>query len=1652
MKFEGSINRQLDEDDFIVSNGNIGNFERGVPEFTKSREDIEIENFQVEGSAFEIFIKGISEFLAEEFGDAVISIAHYTKDNLFYLSYSNGVKSLNLVTENKQSTSITGDDLNSPLDIEASLSGVDQRLYLADKNKQQVNVYNNATVKLDDFKVPNYDSSNDVGPTGIVTDDDGNIYVTVAFTPDGTYDVEYDKVAVYKPGNYNNPTVIPADNSGLQLDRPYRIAVDKNGRIYIADGGGSTPNGRVLVFDENYNHIHTIEGTQDKIGAPGSIIVDDFGYIYIIDYQNDITFNGIFQNPEDLLGEYDKIISTSYSVNVYDSNANFEYVTEFNQGLNLPIDLEIDYCGNILVNNLKLSGPAPEVLTGIDINFDFQLKTFTRHDNFTAEVTPNGEGLVEVSLNPENEFFPCDPQPECSFSIEYKTEAAPDPTFDCPIESEIDPLFYGNNCSVSVPDYEISNPQHFESDPFLVQTYTENENSVSVLLKVYDGENGDLVDECNFEVDLIDNKAPVISDCPPENIQYTIQEGETHILDDYTDQISVNDNCDSNPTIVQDPPAGTEITADQSVTLIVTDEADNETECNFKVEITEVAVPDPTFDCPVENNLDTIYYDDNCSYNVPKYKISNPQHFDPEPYLIQSHTENGDSVSVTIKVYNGEGGELVDICDFEVALEDNQAPVISGCPPENIQFTIQEGETHILDDYTGQISVNDNCDSNPSIVQDPPAGTEITADRLVTFTVTDKAGNETECNFMVEITEEEPNTAPVAADNTYSIDQNEVLTIPAPGILQNDTDSEDDNLTASLVTNVSNGTLTFNADGSFTYTPNTGFIGSDSFTYKANDGELDSNIATVTINVNSITAPNTAPVAADNTYSIDQNEVLTIPAPGILQNDTDSEEDNLTASLDSDVSNGTLTFNADGSFTYIPNSDFKGQDSFTYRANDGKLYSNIATVTITVNSTTAPNTAPVAVDNTYSIDQNEVLTIPAPGILQNDTDSEEDNLTASLDSDVSNGTLTLNADGSFTYEPDLGYTGQDSFTYTANDGTDDSNVATVTITVNSTTAPNTAPVAENDTYAVDQDEVLPISSPGILQNDTDADGDNLTASLVSDVSNGTLILNADGSFTYTPNSGYVGQDSFTYTANDGTDDSNVATVTITVNSTTAPNTAPVAENDTYAVDQDEVLPISSPGILQNDTDSEGDNLTASLVSDVFNGTLTFNADGSFIYEPSSGFTGQDSFTYRANDGKLDSNIATVTITVTKNDPAAPEINCLNHVIFLDKNGKASLEPKTIYNGDRADLELKLSQTNFDCSNLGSNTVTLIATDPETGLSSLCTAHIEVLDVISPEASCISGYVLELGEDGTASLAAAAIDNNSTDNCSIVSRSVSRQNFTRDDIGDVSVRLTVRDAAGNEGSCESVIKVIDKQTSDFQCKEKVSVSLNENGNATLAVEELYTGDASGINFDKNNYQFSCADLGTKTIQFNYSGRIEGSCSIKVEVKDELAPTINTNLINASLDEDGFFYLDENRVEAEDNCNTPLQITLEKTVFTCEDVGQNSILVEAEDASGIKTSKEITVIVSGAPCEPSIEFNDIRISPNPSAGIFKIGTPTDIKINEVKVFDSRGRFITQKDYNMNFRFYKLNLESLQESVYTLQIFTNNGEFVKRIIIKR
>jgi VCBS repeat-containing protein len=460
------------------------------------------------------------------------------------------------------------------------------------------------------------------------------------------------------------------------------------------------------------------------------------------------------------------------------------------------------------------------------------------------------------------------------------------------------------------------------------------------------------------------------------------------------------------------------------------------------------------------------------------------------------------------------------------------------------------------------------------------------------------------------------NQAPVAANDTARVHNNQTANMR---VLANDTDADGDALSSRMVAGPKHGTVVHNADGSFSYTADCGYTGTDTFTYVANDGKADSNLATVTITV---LGPNLPPLAFDDGAWVSENGAAKIDP---VANDWDINGDPLTARILCGPSHGSLALNTDGTYTYTPDANWYGLDGFIYAANDGQFDSNPAMVWIHVAHV---NQAPVAINDAVTARAGQATRID---VLANDSDVDGDSLRATVTATPQHGTLTRNWDGSFSYTAQAGFVGTDTFVYAADDGQLKSTPATVTITV---LAPNDAPVARDDQATTNAGTPVRID---LLANDSDADGDKLAARIVCGPCHGTLSLNTDGSYTYTPNKGWYGTDSFSYRDSDGATDSNAAMVCITV----APvNHAPTARNASFQVQKDGSVCIDF-GCLIGDVD--GDCLTLTL-GKAAHGRLTRNWDGTYTYRPARGYTGTDGFSYSVSDGKLSAS-ATISLNV-----------------------------------------------------------------------------------------------------------------------------------------------------------------------------------------------------------------------------------------------------------------------------------------------------------------------------------------------------------------------------------------------------------------------
>ena len=473
------------------------------------------------------------------------------------------------------------------------------------------------------------------------------------------------------------------------------------------------------------------------------------------------------------------------------------------------------------------------------------------------------------------------------------------------------------------------------------------------------------------------------------------------------------------------------------------------------------------------------------------------------------------------------------------------------------------------------------------------------------------------------------NDPPQVNNDTVNTAKNVAVLIDA---FSNDYDPDGDALTIKQISAPSHGTAVTTTNSTIRYTPETGFSGQDAFTYTACDPYNSCATATVQASVGSTNAP---PIAADDSVVTPEDDDVTIDVPA---NDSDEDGNLDRASVVILVSPafGSLTDLGDGRFVYAPQSNFNDTDSFIYQICDEEALCDSATVTITV---TPVNDMPEAKVDDYAVTEDTLLTVPAPGVLANDSDVDGDTLFVATHSEPSHGTLTQDSDGALTYTPQDNYCGTDSYTYSVSDGNGGGNSATVAITVECV---NDAPIGVADDYQTDEDVARMVNARGLLDNDSDVDGDALSAVIVTGPSYGLLSLKTDGSLTYTPTANFHGVDSFIYMASDGVANSDEVAVRITVDPV---NDVPVASADIYTTSQDVTLLIDAPGVLANDMDVDGDELTAIVLTLPVHGALELRADGSLTYTPTVGFSGADSFTYTVFDGAAESSVTTVTLVV-----------------------------------------------------------------------------------------------------------------------------------------------------------------------------------------------------------------------------------------------------------------------------------------------------------------------------------------------------------------------------------------------------------------------
>ncbi|WP_206018233.1 Ig-like domain-containing protein, partial [Pseudoalteromonas sp. Z9A5] len=623
--------------------------------------------------------------------------------------------------------------------------------------------------------------------------------------------------------------------------------------------------------------------------------------------------------------------------------------------------------------------------------------------------------------------------------------------------------------------------------------------------------------------------------------------------------------------------------------------------------------------------------------------------------------------TIIYRIVDGEGGESTASVDVTIT-PINDDPTTSGIDDQadadgstinldiSPNFTDIDGD--VLNFTASGLPLGLSVDPVTGIISGTVAGNISTFEPYnVTITADDGNGG----TVLTSFTWAFENIPPIANDDIAMTAEDSAVVI---SVLTNDTDPDNDSLIITEAS-ASHGSVIINSDNTITYTPDTDFNGTDIINYRITDGQDGYSTATVTVTVTPVNDTPIVNSALPNETSIDGQSVSINFAPFF-----------------SDIDNDTLSFSATGLPNGISIDAVSGVISGSFDSNASS--SSPYTITITAddnNGESVSESFTWSVDNpplqanpdSNTVNENENISIDAAnGVLFNDQDPDGDSLlVAEVNNSITNvgqpvngssgGTFTVNADGSYSFDAGNDFddladtqTRTTSIVYQASDGEGGLSSATLTITVIGT---NSSPesIPENKTT----NEDTPVSGQVIA---SDAEGDILTFTVDIDPINGSVSINTDGTYLYTPNEHFNGTDTFTVKIDDGNGGTSTQTITITVDSV---NDAPIAANDgPFTVTED--TPVNG-NVLTNDSDLEGD--TLSVVQFVVDGSATvysagdtatitgvgeliINADGTFTFTPAADYNGPvPSATYTLSDanGGFDTAIVSFNDIIAVND-------------------------------------------------------------------------------------------------------------------------------------------------------------------------------------------------------------------------------------------------------------------------------------------------------------------------------------------------------------------------------------------------------------------
>ncbi|MBD2357464.1 cadherin-like domain-containing protein, partial [Tolypothrix sp. FACHB-123] len=613
-------------------------------------------------------------------------------------------------------------------------------------------------------------------------------------------------------------------------------------------------------------------------------------------------------------------------------------------------------------------------------------------------------------------------------------------------------------------------------------------------------------------------------------------------------------------------------------------------------------------------------------------------------------------VDLTYNVVDGKGGTVAATQFFHLATVNDaptgtaSATLVDGI--EDTAYTIDvsdllsgfsdvDGDTLSVADLTATNgTLEDN--GNGTYTFTPDANFNGTVN--LTYNVVDGKGGTVAANQSFEITA--VNNAPTGTASATLVDGTEdtPYLIGISDLLPGFSDVDGDNLSVADLTATNGTVVKDNVGNDYTFTPNANFNGRVDLSYNVVDGNGGTIAATQFFN---LAAVNDAPTGVASATLVDGTEDTPYPidVSDLLQGFSDVDGDTLSIA-DLTATNGTLEDNGNGNYTFTPNANFNGRVDLSYNVVDGNGGTIAATQFFNL---AAVNDAPTGVASATLENGTEDTDYPIDvlDLLLGFSDVDGDDTLSVADLTATNGTLEDNGNGTYTFTPDANFNGTVNLTYNVVDGNGGTVAANQSFEI---TAVNDVPTGVASATLVDgiEDTPYPIDVSDLLQGFSDVDGDDTLSVADLTATNGTLLKDNNGDYTFTPDANFNGRVDLTYNVVDGKGGTVAANQSFEI---TAVNNAPTGTASATLVDgiEDTAYTIDVSDLLPGFSDVDGDTLsvadltaTNGTLEDNGNGTYTFtpdanfledNGNGTYTFTPDANFNGRVDLTYNVVDGK-----------------------------------------------------------------------------------------------------------------------------------------------------------------------------------------------------------------------------------------------------------------------------------------------------------------------------------------------------------------------------------------------------------------------------------